>query len=131
MKTESRSHVAMSVPPGTLTDEFREEVLGFYGELFGWRELESLRLPDRLTIAVGSFAYINVRERPEAMQATGYEHFGVLVQSAEVLERVRSTLAADYPEIVVEGEPPTLRFRHLLPLAVEVQYFSDIGSLPR
>ena len=32
------SHVAMSVPAGTLTDDYRTELLEFYGRLFGWRE---------------------------------------------------------------------------------------------
>ena len=32
------NHVAMSVPPGTLTDDYRAELLEFYGGLFGWRE---------------------------------------------------------------------------------------------
>ena len=133
MRTEALSHVAMSVPPGTLTDEYRAAVLAFYGELFGWREIESLRRPDRLTIAVGSFAYINVRERSESMRSTGYEHFGILVRSADELDRVRTTLSTRYPEIDVEdqspteGGHPTFRFRHLLPLAVEVQYFSDVS----
>src|SRR3954454_1836383 len=70
MKTHSLSHVAMSVPPGTLTDAYRKEVLDFYGELFDWREMEELRLPDRLTLAVGSHFYVNLRERPNAATIT-------------------------------------------------------------
>ena len=50
-KQQVLSHVAMSVPAGTLTDDFRARVLDFYGRVFGWQEMESLRLPDRLTIA--------------------------------------------------------------------------------
>ena len=73
------SHVAMSVPAGTLTDEWRSRVLAFYGEVFGWHEIKSLRLPDRLTIAVGG-EYINVRERADAPKYSGYEHFGVAVE---------------------------------------------------
>ena len=53
----------MSVPRGTLTDDFRGELLTFYGKHFGWSEIESLRLPDRLTIAVGGGSYVNIRER--------------------------------------------------------------------
>ena len=36
------NHVAMSVASGTLTDEWRAELLEFYGALFGWREIESI-----------------------------------------------------------------------------------------
>jgi len=133
METFSLSHVAMSVPPGTLTDAYRAEVLAFYGALFGWRELESLRLPDRMTIAVGAHAYINIRERDDAMRTTGYEHFGVLVPSAAALERTCDALRRDHPEVTVEEGTPTdgghrtVRFRHLLPLAVEVHFFPDVA----
>ena len=34
------SHIAMSVSRGTLTDEYRAELLRFYGELLGWREID-------------------------------------------------------------------------------------------
>ncbi len=83
-KSQVLSHVAMSVPAGTLTDEYRSRVLEFYGRVFGWHEIESLRLPDRLTIAVGA-NYINVRERDDAATYTGYEHFGVSFPTAEEL----------------------------------------------
>ena len=82
------SHIAMSVPAGTLTDEYRTELLDFYGRHFGWREVESLRLPDRLTMSVGGRTYVNIRERPESMTCLGYEHFGLLVESPEDADRI-------------------------------------------
>ncbi len=65
------SHVAMSVPEGTITDAYRARLLEFYGRVLGWREMESLRLPDRLTVAVGPSSYINIRERPDSMVTHG------------------------------------------------------------
>jgi hypothetical protein len=53
----------MSVSEGTLTDGLKEEILAFYGEHFGWREIESLRLPDRITIAIGAGNYVNLGAR--------------------------------------------------------------------
>ena len=53
MEPTGLNHVAMSVAEGTLTDDFRNDLLEFYGGLFAWTEIESLRLPDRLTISVG------------------------------------------------------------------------------
>lgn len=47
------SHVAMSVPEGTLTDAYRSNLLEFDGRALGWREMESFRRPDRLTERVG------------------------------------------------------------------------------
>src|SRR5438552_1653536 len=75
------NHVAMSVPSGTLVDRFRAELLEFYGSLFGWSEIESLRLPDRLTVSIGRHCYLNVRERPDPMVCSGYEHIGIVDQS--------------------------------------------------
>ena len=60
------THVAMSVPEGTLTDAYRTGLLAFYGRILDWTEMESLRRPDRITVSVGSSSYIDVRERPTA-----------------------------------------------------------------
>jgi len=133
------SHVAMSVPVGTLSDEYRTELLDFYGRHFGWREIESLRLPDRLTIAVGGRTYVNIRERPESMTCSGYEHVGLFVESPEEADRVWDSLSGDGRDIHLEpltsGDEGyrSFRFRHLLPLAVEVQFIplaASVESLP-
>jgi hypothetical protein len=123
------NHVAMSLPAGSLTDEYRAEVLDFYGGLFGWRELESLRLPDRLTLSTGGQTYVNLRERSEAMVCHGYEHLGVVVESAAEVERLWAALDGDARAVYLEplgaGDDGyrSFRFRYLLPLAVEVQFF--------
>jgi hypothetical protein len=126
------SHVAMSVPEGTLTDEYRARLLEFYGRMLGWREMEFLRLPDRLTVAVGPDSYINIREQADSMVSHGYEHFGVLVRSAEEFQRLWADLANEQVEVQLEalstnddGEG-SFRFRYLLPMAVEVQYYAQL-----
>jgi catechol-2,3-dioxygenase len=122
------SHVAMSVPEGTLTDRYRSDLLDFYGQKLGWREIVAFRLPDRLTIAVGGSTYINVRERPDSMVTYGYEHIGVLVDSADTLARLWSELADEHIDIHLESFAPnaqgegSFRFQYLLPMAVEVQF---------
>jgi len=126
------SHVAMSVPEGTLTDVYRSRLLEFYGRLLGWREMEALRRPDRLTISVGRASYINLRERPDSMVSHGYEHFGVLIGSAEDLRRLWDELAAEpfdlelAPFDVSEKGEGSFRFRHLLPMAVEAQFYASL-----
>ena len=123
------NHVAMSVPSGTLTDGFRTELLEFYGRLFGWREIESLRLPDRLSISVGRHCYLNVRERADPMVCSGYEHFGIVVASTEEAERLWNLLDTDQRDVNLEplakGDDGfrSFRFRYFLPLTVEVQFF--------
>ena len=126
------SHVAMGVPEGTLTDEYRAKLLDFYGRMLGWREIESLRRPDRLTISVGAASYVNVREQPEPMVSHGYEHIGVILGSAADLRRLWADLASDPLNEELEelstnpdGEG-SFRFRYLLPLAVEAQYYAHL-----
>jgi hypothetical protein len=131
MTTQRRSvcvnHVAMSVPVATFTPEYRAGVLDFYGEHFGWTEIDELALHDRLTLAVGRRCYINVRARAEVMTCTGYEHVGVVFDSAESVEALWHELSGRVEDLtsVTRGDDGyrSLRFRHLLPLAVEVQYF--------
>ena len=122
------SRVAMSVPEGTLTDRSRFDLLDFYGQKLGWREIMSFRRQDRLTIAVGGSTYINLRERPHSMVTHGYEHIGILVDSAEKLAQLWSELTDEQIDIQLEPFTPnaqgegSFRFRHLLPMAVEVQF---------
>lgn len=126
------THVAMSVPEGTLTDAYRARLLTFYGRVFDWREMESLRRPDRLTVAVGPSSYINIRERPDSMVSHGYEHFGVLVRSAEGLRELWAALADEEEDLQLEplstnddGEG-SFRFRYLFPMAVEAQFYASL-----
>jgi hypothetical protein len=122
----------MSVPEGTLTDEYRARLLEFYGRRLGWHEMESLRLPDRLTVAVGRSSYVNIRERPDSMVSHGYEHFGVLVRSTEDLQQLWAELANEENDVQLEplstsddGEG-SFRFRYLLPMAVEAQFYASL-----
>src|SRR4029079_8072994 len=116
------------VPAGTLTDEYRRRVLEFYGRVFGWTEIECLRLADGMTIAVGP-NYINVRERDDAAAYTGYEHFGVSFPTAEELRATWERADADDADVTLGPLETsadgfvTFRLRHLLPLTVEAQYF--------
>ncbi len=127
-RSQALTHVAMSVPPETMTDEWRTRVLDFYGELFGWKELDSLRLPDRMTIAVGA-QYVNVRARDDAPDYNGYEHFGVAFSSAAEFRKVwddASKLDADVLLTPISESADgflSFRLRYLLPLAVEAQFF--------
>ncbi len=122
MRTTRLTHVAMSVPVGTLTPEYRKKIELFYGELFGWHDLENLSNPERMTIATGGGAYINVKER-ESPAAMTYEHFGVAVATADDVRAVANDLRrmGVEPEKITGDSVLTLRFQHLLPMAIEVQ----------
>ena len=118
----------MSVPIGTLTERYRADVLSFFGEHFGWVELESLRRSDRMTIGIGHGDYLNVREVETAAAYTGYEHFGLRLASPEAVEDAWNAIAADGR--AVELEPMQrgpdgyrqFRVRYLLPMTIEAQH---------
>jgi hypothetical protein len=83
---------------------------------------------------VGRSDYINIRERPESMVTHGYEHFGILVRSADDLQRLWADLANEQDDMKLEplstnddGEG-SFRFRFLLPMAVEVQFFASASE---
>jgi hypothetical protein len=135
VESSGLSHVAMSVPDGTLTDAFRTELLEFYGRMLGWREMQSLRRPDRLTVSVGGSTYINLRKRADNMVSHGYEHFGVLVGSAAEFRGLWNDLANAPLDVHLEPFSPnengegSFRFRHLLPMAVEIQFYAALSGL--
>jgi hypothetical protein len=124
----------MSVPVGTLTEQYRTQLLDFYTRRLGWREMASLRLPDRLTISVGGSSYINVRERADSIANCGYEHMGVLLASAEALRTLWDDLADEEADVELEPLVPneqgegSFRFRYLLPMAVEAQYYASLTA---
>jgi hypothetical protein len=63
------------------------------------------------------------------MACFGYEHFGIVVASTEEAERMWDLLDRDARDVNLEplgkGDDGyrSFRFRYLLPLAVEVQFF--------
>jgi hypothetical protein len=128
VRTRGLNHVAVSVPIGTLTEEYRVALRDFYGEHLGWSEITELELPDRLTLAVGHRCYLNVREREQAMVCHGYEHVGVLVESTDDAEAAWTALAADGRDVELQaierGDDGyrVFRFRYLLPLTIEVMH---------
>jgi hypothetical protein len=123
------NHVAMSFPAGALSTAFRDEVRRFYGELLGRTEIDELELPDPMTLAAGGGTYVNLRERAEAMVCHGDEHLGVTVRSAEDADGLWSALAELGHDVELSELDRgadgfrSFRFRHLLPMAVEVQFF--------
>ncbi len=118
--------MAMSVPVGTLTDDFRAALRDFYGAYLGWSEITELARSDRVTLSVGRGCYVNVREREQVMVCHGYEHVGLVVESPADAEALWSALAADGRDVALEAMERgddgyrVFRFRYLLPLTIEV-----------
>ena len=83
------NHMELSFAKGTLTQQFRDEVDAFYGDVLGWRTLDTevvnqschLLLPDD-----GQF--ILIAEASKYMQSPGLDHLGLLMDSREDVDEM-------------------------------------------
>jgi hypothetical protein len=128
----------MSVDPDLLSEAGRRDLVGFYSEVFGWRELPTETIDkQRLVLgahSVDQFVFLVGAEDP--MRAPSLDHFGLGVGSAEELDTFyeRALAYRDRDERVELIDRRTEQYpglsissfyvRYLLPLMVEVQYFS-------
>jgi len=131
------NHVAMSVAPDLLRGDDRAELLRFYDECFGWKELEEQAEEGKIAVlTVGhwdQFVFLHAEDEP--MAAPRLDHFGVSVQSMEDFGACWDRVSAwadkdarvdtidpsfeDHEVLLLHGF--YVRFR--LPLMVEVQYW--------
>jgi len=83
------NHMELTLPRGTLTREFREEVDAFYGGVFGWKGLDTevvgqlchLLLPD-------ADHFILLAESDTPLSSPGYDHLGLLQDTREEVDRL-------------------------------------------
>jgi hypothetical protein len=128
----------MSVPADLLDEKGRRQIVSFYSEVFGWNEVEMQTL-DRKRLVLGAhrvdqFVFLIADDTP--MAAPRLDHFGLGVGSMEELDTFyRRSLAYrnkdDRVDIIDKKTDPypgvsitSFYVRYLLPLMVEVQYFS-------
>lgn len=128
------THVAVTVPRECFEEEQRSELLGFYAEVFGWRENPDLSIPgERIFLRAPSDAqYLTIRASNAPMTTSGYEHVGLAVDSESTLRAIHERAAEigrrlrglELGPIRSEygGRLLTFRLRFRLPLTIEVQH---------
>jgi len=134
MTTMRFNHMELSLPKGTLTQEFRDDVDAFYCDVLGWEALDTevvgqschLLRPDD-----GQF--ILLAEGGDPMSSPGYDHLGLLLDTRDevdsVLEQCRRFQAKDQRLRIKEYEDlvgPTVTVhafyvKHLLPIWFDIQ----------
>ena len=134
------NHVALSVPADLLGEEGRTDLASFFGEVFGWAELDMMTIDrQRLIFSVNSydqFVFLLAEDSPMACPpGLPGDHFGVQVDRLGELQTVQARAEAfhagdDRLEIVphaVEDHTVlklhSIYVRYLLPMSIEVQYF--------
>ena len=143
------NHVAMSVPPELLSPEGREDVLRFYGEVFGWTEMPAMSEDGKLLVlrAYRNDQFVFLAASDDPMRCDAKEHFGMSVESPEMLDRMYDAackLRERDPDVeIVERQIEDFTVvklhnfyvRYRVPLWTEVQCFEwakgvDEQSLP-
>lgn len=127
------THVAVTVPRTVLDPPLRDELLGFYGDVFGWFENPGLAISgERIFLRAPTDAqYITVRASESPMRTSGYEHLGVAVPTPEQLRELHHRAAAwarrdprvelGEVDVAYGGRLHSFRVSYLLPVTIEVQ----------
>lgn len=136
VETQRFSHLALTVARSMFETPQRAELLSFYDAVFGWVENERLSIEgERIFLrAPTDRQYLTIRASDDPMRTSGYEHLGVLVESADELQRLHARASTCAPEDdrveleeiqILYGERlHSFRVRYLLPLTLEIQYFN-------
>jgi hypothetical protein len=133
--------VALSVPPSLLTQPCRDDIVGFYSEVFGWQELPTETIDGRRLVlsaySYDQFVFLTAGEEP--IRAPRSDHFGMGVATVEELDEFYAKAMAyrsrdDRVDIIdrqVEHHPglvlTSFYVGYLLPLMIEVQHFAFEG----
>lgn len=129
------NHMELTFARGALTEQVKADVDAFYGDVFGWRFLD--------TEVVGQLAhlcqigddgdFILLAEGDEPISAPGYDHLGLLMPSRadvdETLAKCKAWQARDdrvrikeYQDLVTPNlTVHAFYVKHLLPIWFDVQ----------
>jgi hypothetical protein len=128
----------MSVPADLLGEEGRRDIVSFYSEVFGWKELPTETIDrQRLILSAYSFdQFVFLIAGDPPMAAPRLDHFGVGVATVEELdtfyERARTYRERDGRVDLIDRQTEeygggvsitSFYVGYLLPMMVEVQHF--------
>jgi hypothetical protein len=131
------NHVAMSLPADLLGEEGRRDIVRFYDEVFGGKELPTETV-DRKKLVLSAYTYEQfvflIADDPP-MSAPRLDHFGMSVDTEQELDdmlaRAKAFHARDARVDIVDKELTdhgmlaitSFYVRYLLPMMVEVQWW--------
>lgn len=147
-KTASRpphfNHVAMSVPSALLEPEGRAELVDFYGDVFGWQELDVMTIDGERLIfgchTVEQFVFLIADDPP--MTCPRLDHYGFSVGTEaeldEILAKAKAHQARDDRVDIIDKKVDdhgmlaitSIYIRFLLPMMVEIQWWDFKDGAP-
>lgn len=141
MTTQTRTprfnHVAMSIPAELLGAEGRRDIVRFYDEVFGWKELPTETVDGKKLVLSAytyeQFVFLIADDPP--MACPRLDHFGMSVDTEQELDdmlaRAKAFQARDDRVDIVDREVTdhgmlaitSFYVRYLLPMMVEIQWW--------
>jgi hypothetical protein len=136
-RTPRFNHVAMSVPSELLGAEGRRDLVRFYDEVFGWKELPTETVDGKKLVLSAytyeQFVFLIADDPP--MACPRLDHFGMSVDTEQELDdmlaRAKAFRAHDDRVDIVDREVTdhgmlaitSFYVRYLLPMMVEIQWW--------
>src|SRR5262245_23590320 len=83
------NHMELTLPKGTITDEFRADLESFYGGVIGWEIKQTKVLDlDATLLLPDDGQFILVAEATKHMDSPGLDHLGLLLDSREEVDEM-------------------------------------------
>ena len=131
------NHVAMSVPTELLGEDGRRDLVHFYDEVFGWKELPTETVDGKKLVLSAytyeQFVFLIADDPP--MSCPRLDHFGMSVETEQELDdmlaRAKAFRTRDERVDIVDREVTdhgmlaitSFYVRYLLPMMVEIQWW--------
>ena len=136
-RTPRFNHVAMSVPSELLREDGRRDLVRFYDEVFGWKELPTETVDGKKLVLSAytyeQFVFLIADDPP--MACPRLDHFGMSVETEQELDdmlgRAKAFRTHDDRVDIVDREftdhgmlaITSFYVRYLLPMMVEIQWW--------
>jgi predicted enzyme related to lactoylglutathione lyase len=136
-RTPRFNHVAMSVPSELLAEDGRRDLVRFYDEVFGWKELPTETVDGKKLVLSAytyeQFVFLIADDPP--MSCPRLDHFGMSVETEQELDdmlaRAKTFRTRDDRVDIVDREVTdhgmlaitSFYVRYLLPMMVEIQWW--------
>ncbi|HEX5097220.1 MAG TPA: hypothetical protein VFX21_14435 [Acidimicrobiia bacterium] len=144
MSRPTLNHVAISMDPAILDTRGRQDLLAFFGEVFGWAEGDNTGEPGNPLIlytgAFGQFVYLLPADPP--LTAPPLDHFGLQVETLEelheIVERAKAYAEKDGRVEIIDVHARTTHgpahdyvltsayIGYVLPLMIELQHLERV-----
>ena len=143
-RTPRFNHVAMSLPADLLDETNRADIVRFYDEVFGWKELPTMT-EDRHRLVLSCYTYeqfVFLIAEDSPMTCARLDHYGISVETEAELDEMLARAKAfgegddrvDLVDKTVDDHGmlsiTSFYVGYLLPMMVEIQWWDFKSGTP-